>query len=90
MTPHVKDRSRRFSHPKLRLDQLVTSDHRLKVHGRLSTHVHNGKPATGMEFELIELSQLAKSRGRRAVTTSDGGTDSALIAMARCRSAATS
>src|ERR1700744_621424 len=34
----------------LRIDQLVTSDDRLQVHGRLSTHVldtHNGKPAAG-------------------------------------------
>src|SRR4029079_4991605 len=34
----------------LRLDQLVTADDRLSVHGRLSTHVldtHSGKPAAG-------------------------------------------
>src|ERR1700720_1890685 len=39
----------------LRVDQLVTSDDRLKVHGRLSTHVldtHRGKPAAGLEPDL--------------------------------------
>src|ERR1700712_4195146 len=45
----------------LRVDQLVTSDDRLAVHGRLSTHVldtHGGKPAAGVPVELIELSAL--------------------------------
>ena len=42
----------------LRLDQLVTSEDRLPVNGRLSTHVldtHSGKPAAGIAVELIEL-----------------------------------
>ena len=67
----------------LRLDQLVIADDRLKVHGRLSTHVldnHNGKPASGIEITLTELSELGVSRVvTRAVTTSDGRTDAPLI-----------
>ena len=67
----------------LRLDQLVTSDDRLPVNGRLSTHVldtHNGKPAAGIAVELIELSELGESRVvTRAVTNSDGRTDAPLI-----------
>jgi 2-oxo-4-hydroxy-4-carboxy-5-ureidoimidazoline decarboxylase len=67
----------------LRLDQLVASDDKLKVHGRLSTHVldtHNGRPAAGIAVELIELSELGKSRMvTRAVTNSDGRTDQPLI-----------
>src|ERR1700681_3316439 len=41
----------------LRVDQRVTSDDRLPVHGRLSTHVldtHSGKPAAGIPVELVE------------------------------------
>jgi 2-oxo-4-hydroxy-4-carboxy-5-ureidoimidazoline decarboxylase len=67
----------------LRLDQLVTGDGRLPVHGRLSTHVldtHSGKPAEGIAFELIELSELGQSRVvTRGVTNSDGRTDAPLI-----------
>ncbi len=67
----------------LRLDQLVASDDRLQVTGRLSTHVldnHNGKPAAGIEIELVELSSLGESRLiTRAVTNSDGRTDQPLI-----------
>jgi 2-oxo-4-hydroxy-4-carboxy-5-ureidoimidazoline decarboxylase len=67
----------------LRLDQLVTSDERLKVHGRLSTHVldtHSGCPAAGVGVELIELSELGSSRVvLRTVTNSDGRTDQPLI-----------
>ena len=67
----------------LRLDQAVTGDDRLPVHGRLSTHVldtHSGKPAEGITFELIELSGLGESRVvTRGVTNSDGRTDSPLI-----------
>src|SRR6202162_2869157 len=49
----------------LRLDQQVASEDRLKVHGRLSTHVldtHSGKPAAGIAVELIELSHLGNRR----------------------------
>jgi 2-oxo-4-hydroxy-4-carboxy-5-ureidoimidazoline decarboxylase len=67
----------------LRLDQLVSADDKLKVHGRLSTHVldnHNGKPAAGIEIVLTELSELGVARVvTRAVTNSDGRTDAPLI-----------
>jgi 2-oxo-4-hydroxy-4-carboxy-5-ureidoimidazoline decarboxylase len=67
----------------LRLDQLVTSDDRLKVHGRLSTHVldtHSGLPAVGVAVELVELSELGISRVvTRTITNSDGRTDAPLI-----------
>ena len=67
----------------LRLDQLVTGDDRLQVHGRLSTHVldtHSGRPAAGIAVELVELSELGCSRVvTRAITNADGRTDAPLI-----------
>jgi 2-oxo-4-hydroxy-4-carboxy-5-ureidoimidazoline decarboxylase len=67
----------------LRLDQLVTSEDKLPVHGRLSTHVldtHSGKPAAGIAVELLELADLGESRViARAITNSDGRTDAPLI-----------
>lgn len=67
----------------LRLDQLVVAGDRLPVHGRLSTHVldnHSGKPAAGIEVELVERSLLGASRViTKAVTNSDGRTDQPLI-----------
>jgi 2-oxo-4-hydroxy-4-carboxy-5-ureidoimidazoline decarboxylase len=67
----------------LRLDQLVASDDRLAVHGRLSTHVldtHSGRPAAGIALELVELSSLGASRVvTRAITNRDGRTDAPLI-----------
>jgi len=67
----------------LRLDQLVTSDDRLQVHGRLSTHVldnHSGRPAAGIEIELVELCELGVDRViTRAITNADGRTDQPLI-----------
>ena len=67
----------------LRLDHLVTSDDRLKVHGRLSTHVldtHSGRPAAGVAVELVELSEHGISRVvTRAITNADGRTDAPLI-----------
>jgi 2-oxo-4-hydroxy-4-carboxy-5-ureidoimidazoline decarboxylase len=67
----------------LRLDQLVVSPDRLPVHGRLSTHVldtHSGKPAAGIEVELVERSALGESRVvTRAATNADGRTDQPLI-----------
>jgi 2-oxo-4-hydroxy-4-carboxy-5-ureidoimidazoline decarboxylase len=67
----------------LRVDQLVASDDRLGVHGRLSTHVldtHSGRPAAGMALELVELSELGASRVvTRAITNADGRTDRPLI-----------
>jgi 2-oxo-4-hydroxy-4-carboxy-5-ureidoimidazoline decarboxylase len=67
----------------LRLDHLVTSDDKLPVHGRLSTHVldtHSGRPAAGISVELIELSDLGVPRVvTRTLTNSDGRTDAPLI-----------
>jgi 2-oxo-4-hydroxy-4-carboxy-5-ureidoimidazoline decarboxylase len=67
----------------LRLDQLVAAHDKLKVHGRLSTHVldnHAGKPAPGIAVELVELANLGESRViARAVTNGDGRTDQPLI-----------
>ncbi|MGY4513378.1 2-oxo-4-hydroxy-4-carboxy-5-ureidoimidazoline decarboxylase [Bradyrhizobium sp. USDA 3650] len=67
----------------LRLDQLVSADDKLKVHGRLSTHVldnHVGKPAPGIPVELVELSALGENRViARTITNADGRTDQPLI-----------
>jgi 2-oxo-4-hydroxy-4-carboxy-5-ureidoimidazoline decarboxylase len=67
----------------LRLDQLVTSSDRLRVLGRLSTHVldtSSGKPAAGIALELVELSELGLGRViTRAITNDDGRTDQPLI-----------
>ncbi|HEV7636722.1 MAG TPA: 2-oxo-4-hydroxy-4-carboxy-5-ureidoimidazoline decarboxylase [Bradyrhizobium sp.] len=67
----------------LRLDQLVTAGDRLRVHGRLSTHVldtHSGRPAAGISIELVELSELGDSRVvTRTITNADGRTDQPLI-----------
>jgi 2-oxo-4-hydroxy-4-carboxy-5-ureidoimidazoline decarboxylase len=67
----------------LRVDQLVASDDRLPVHGRLSTHVldtHSGKPAAGIPVELVELSALGENRVvTRSLTNHDGRTDHPLI-----------
>jgi 2-oxo-4-hydroxy-4-carboxy-5-ureidoimidazoline decarboxylase len=67
----------------LRVDQLVASEDRLEVHGRLSTHVldtHSGRPAAGVAVELVELSELGASRlVTRTVTNADGRTDRPLI-----------
>jgi len=67
----------------LRLDQLVSSDDKLAVQGRLSTHVldtHGGMPAAGISVVLTELSDLGEARViARTVTNSDGRTDQPLI-----------
>ena len=67
----------------LRLDQLVASEDKLAVHGRLSTHVldtHSGRPAAGISIELTELSDLGQSRVvAQAITNGDGRTDQPLI-----------
>jgi 2-oxo-4-hydroxy-4-carboxy-5-ureidoimidazoline decarboxylase len=67
----------------LRLDQLVESSERLKVHGRLSTHVldtNSGMPAAGIAIELVELSEFGSSRMiTRAITNDDGRTEKPLI-----------
>ena len=68
----------------LRLDQRVSATDKLKVHGRLSTHVldvHSGRPAQGIAVELLAVPKsgpqvfLAK-----AVTNADGRTDKPLLA----------
>jgi 2-oxo-4-hydroxy-4-carboxy-5-ureidoimidazoline decarboxylase len=67
----------------LRVDQLVKSDDRLRVHGHLSTHVldtHSGSPAAGIRFELIELSALGENRVvTSGITNDDGRSDRPLI-----------
>jgi len=67
----------------LRLDQRVEAADRLKVHGRLSTHVldtHSGLPAARV---MVELDELSASGERRtivsAATNRDGRTDAPLI-----------
>jgi 2-oxo-4-hydroxy-4-carboxy-5-ureidoimidazoline decarboxylase len=67
----------------LRIDQLVLSEDRLPVHGRLSTHVldtHSGRPAAGVVVELVELAERGANRVvTRTVTNADGRTDRPLI-----------
>jgi 2-oxo-4-hydroxy-4-carboxy-5-ureidoimidazoline decarboxylase len=67
----------------LRLDARVTAPEKLKVTGRLSTHVldtHSGRPAEGIAIELWELSRDGADRLIvHAVTNSDGRTDAPLI-----------
>lgn len=68
----------------LRLDRRVTAPDKLEVHGRLSTHVldtHGGRPAAGVELELVELSAGDAARViLRTATNADGRTDRPLIA----------
>ena len=68
----------------LRLDQRIEAADRLKVHGRLSTHVldtRSGHPAAGVAVELLELAANGESvRVATAVTNHDGRTDQPLIA----------
>lgn len=68
----------------LRLDQLVSAPERLKVHGRLSTHVldnHRGRPARGVEIALYELDGADRARlVTQATTNADGRTDHPLVA----------
>lgn len=67
----------------LRVAELVVSDDRLGVYGRLSTHVldtYSGRPAQGVAVELVELSDLGASRVvTRTITNADGRTDQPLI-----------
>lgn len=67
----------------LRLDQKVSGDGPLQVHGRLSTHVldtHGGTPAQGLAYELVELAARGESRIiARGLTNHDGRTDAPLI-----------
>jgi len=68
----------------LRLDQQVSAPDRLKVHGRLSTHVldtQGGSPAAGVAVELFEIALSGEARLlARARTNTDGRTDRPLIA----------
>ena len=67
----------------LRLDQRVEAADKLKVHGRLSTHVLdtcNGIPARGVKIELWELSANGDRRMIASTQTNhDGRTDQPLI-----------
>jgi 2-oxo-4-hydroxy-4-carboxy-5-ureidoimidazoline decarboxylase len=67
----------------LRLDLRVTAPDRLKVHGRLSTHVLDnsaGRPAAGVAVELCEIAASGAARVlTRAITNADGRTDRPLI-----------
>jgi 2-oxo-4-hydroxy-4-carboxy-5-ureidoimidazoline decarboxylase len=67
----------------LRLDQHVEAPDRLKVHGRLTTHVldtHGGHPAQGVAVELHELSSSGAGRlVTAAISNADGRTDAPLI-----------
>jgi 2-oxo-4-hydroxy-4-carboxy-5-ureidoimidazoline decarboxylase len=68
----------------LRLDQRVSAPDRLKVHGRLSTHVLDtmrGSPAAGVAVELCEIASAGDARLiTRTITNADGRTDRPLIA----------
>jgi 2-oxo-4-hydroxy-4-carboxy-5-ureidoimidazoline decarboxylase len=68
----------------LRLDQRIAAPDRLKVNGRLSTHVldtQRGRPAEGVAVELFEIAASGAAHLiTRAATNSDGRTDRPLIA----------
>jgi 2-oxo-4-hydroxy-4-carboxy-5-ureidoimidazoline decarboxylase len=68
----------------LRLDARVAAPDRLKVYGRLSTHVLDtriGRPAANVAVELVEISTNgAARRVAQAATNADGRTDRPLIA----------
>ena len=66
----------------LRLDQRVSGPDRLPVSGRLSTHVLDtaaGRPAEGVEIELVEIASDGAHSITRAATNADGRTDGPLI-----------
>jgi len=67
----------------LRLDQRMDAPDRLRVHGRLSTHVldtHAGRPASGVGIELFEVTKSGQSAlVGRSITNADGRTDKPLI-----------
>jgi 2-oxo-4-hydroxy-4-carboxy-5-ureidoimidazoline decarboxylase len=68
----------------LRLDQRATAPDRLRVHGRLSTHVldtHGGRPAPGVAIEFLEVASSGETHLlARTFTNADGRTDRPLIA----------
>jgi 2-oxo-4-hydroxy-4-carboxy-5-ureidoimidazoline decarboxylase len=57
----------------------VVAPDRLKVHGRLSTHVldtHGGHPAAGVAVELVEIAGNGSARTIQRITTdADGRAD---------------
>ena len=57
---------------------------RLRVHGRLSTHVldaHGGRPASGVAIEFFEVASSGEPHLlSRTITNADGRTDRPLIA----------
>ena len=66
----------------LRLDQHIGGPDRLPVHGRLSTHVldtHSGRPASGVDIDLMELDGSEAHLVERTITNADGRTDQPLI-----------
>jgi 2-oxo-4-hydroxy-4-carboxy-5-ureidoimidazoline decarboxylase len=67
----------------LRLDQYVRGPDRLKVHGRLSTHVldtYHGHPADGVAIEFFEIASSGDARLlSRTATNADGRTDRPLM-----------
>jgi 2-oxo-4-hydroxy-4-carboxy-5-ureidoimidazoline decarboxylase len=67
----------------LRLDQRVMAPDRLKVSGRLSTHVldtYRGSTAPGVAIELFEIALSGKSRLLwQGLTNADGRTDRPLM-----------
>lgn len=67
----------------LRLDQRVEAPDRLKVNGRLSTHIldtSHGRPAAGVAIELFEISKSgATTLIVKTVSNADGRTDKPLI-----------
>lgn len=67
----------------LRLDQRISGPDRLPVAGRLSTHVLDtieGRPAAGVEIELVELASEGEHLVTRLATNADGRTDRPMIA----------
>jgi len=68
----------------LRLDQRISAPDRLKVNGRISTHVldtHRGSPAQGVAIEFFEVPASGDARLiSRSLTNADGRTDKPLIA----------
>lgn len=68
----------------LRLDQRVEASDRLKVSGRISTHVldaRSGGPAAGVAIEFVELARSGEATTLlRTMTNADGRTDRPLIA----------
>jgi 2-oxo-4-hydroxy-4-carboxy-5-ureidoimidazoline decarboxylase len=68
----------------LRLNQHVRGPDRLKVHGRLSTHVldtYHGHPASGVAIEFFKIGASGETRLlSRTTTNADGRTDRPLMA----------